>query len=104
MKDPNKHIAEEVEMTLELAENIQPARPSAFLKSRIMAQLEAEAVPAPEVSWWRRNRFAIAAAVFLLVANALTVLQYTGAKDQGQALEGIEAVAEAYDMNPDIKY
>lgn len=100
MKDPQKHIAEEVEKTLELAENIQAARPSAFLKSRIMAQLE----PVPEVNWWRKNRLAIAAAVVLLLANAVTVLQYSGGADQGQQTKGVEAIADVYDMNTGSNY
>lgn len=104
MKNSNKHIAEEVQKTLDLAEHISPAGPSAAFKSRLMAQLATEETPVVEVSWWRRNRLAIAAAILLLAANAVTVLQFSGAEAPSEGTQGVEAVAEAYNLTFENSY
>lgn len=104
MKRSNKQIEEEVRKTLDLAERIRPVEPSAGFKSRIMARLEAETPPV-RVNWWRKNRLAIAAAIALLLANAVTVMQYaTTSDDPLPYSQEADAVAEAYNMTLDNNY
>lgn len=94
----------EVQATLELAESIQAAEPSPFFKERVLARLDIETEPMLKRNWLRRNRLAIAAAVLLLAVNAFTLLQYSSPEAPSQGAEGVEAIAEVYEMTLDSKY
>ena len=101
MKDP-KSIQEEVEATLCVADQFARVSPSSALKGKILQRIDGLDEP-NVIPFYRRTGFAAAAAVVILVLNAVTVFHYlrpTPAND-GQTVQSdpIAEIRSAYSLD-----
>ncbi|MEY3442646.1 MAG: hypothetical protein RLZZ519_927 [Bacteroidota bacterium] len=70
-----KNTQEEIEATMNVADEIERVLPPAALKGKIMARIEQVSEPL-SIPFYRRTSFAAAAAIVILVLNVATVLHF----------------------------